>query len=269
MKKQFEKDGYILVKDVFTDEEVKSFRDGCQLNEPGDAVCRPQFLNIAFMPKVVNVIKELLGPDISYPATSVSWTRAGYHKVPRGFHSDFVGVDDFSHEYPIINVACYLQDYAHNSDGLKIIPGSHNKQCLGANTFKDVIKFLLKGKLAYDLSKSVNIPSTERDLVVWYARVHHSGRFKRLKFFDISVNPILENWIPSFLCKPVPKERDAVVMKWGKTGPIFDDYVSKQSDKARRKEFYQANACFETEEIKNLAKQVGVTVRNDGYLALK
>ena len=268
-KEQFERDGYILIKDVFSQEEVESFREGCRLNAEGDALCRPQFQNVPLSPKVVSVVKDLLGEDISYPALTVTWTRKGYHKVPRGFHSDFVGIDDMQGEYPIINVAVYLQDYSKASDGLKVIPGSHTRPCVSVHNFREAIKSLLKGNWGFDFSHSVNIPSTERDLVIWYMRTHHSGRYKRLKWFPtLSLSPLFENLLPSWMCMPVPAERDAVVMKFARSGQVFDEYLKRQTAKTRRSEHYRNNACLETEEKKELARRVGVTLRNDGYHTL-
>ncbi|MCI0542524.1 hypothetical protein L0Y69_02075 [bacterium] len=273
----FKKNGYLLVKNLFTEEEAESFRKGCRLDKIGDSVCRPEFNNVMLSPKVIDIVKALIGDDLCYPGISETWTRGGLQLyVPRGFHTDVIDDDgDFTVEYPIVNVAIYLQDHINFSNGLKVSPGSHVRPCIKTLTlteaFKKIVRAVIRGNFAdiltiLNLHRSVNIRSTGRDLIVWYMRTHHSGRFRRLKWFpNLSLPPVIENLLPAFLCLPDNPQRDVLITKFGRAGPYFDAYVAKQIVKDRRRAHYQNNGCLDNADKKTLAAQVGVTLRNDGY----
>jgi len=277
--KFFKKNGYLLVKDLFTEEEAESFRQGCRLNKVGDSLCRGEFNDVMLSPKVVDIVKALIGDDLCYPGISETWTRGGSQLyVPRGFHTDVIGDDgNFAVEYPIVNVALYLQDHTNWSNGLKVSPGSHMWPCIKTLTiteaFKKIVQAAIRGNFAdiltiLNLHRSVNIQSTGRDLVIWYMRTHHSGRFLRLKWFpDFSLPPVIENLLPAFLCLPDNPQRDVLITKFGRAGSYFDTYVAKQIVKDRRRTHYQNNGCLDSADKIALAARVGVTLRNDGYHA--
>ena len=244
-------------------------------------MCRSEFLNIMLSPKVVNIIKDLVGEKVVYPCLSLTRT-ADFPKSfgSRFFHTDTIDDDqDFNTIYPIINTGIYLQDYVNYSGTLKIIPGSHTRPCTTSRTihgaFKSIAFSLIRGKLKEILNilnfhRSVNIPTMPGDMIIWYARTHHSGYGIRPRFFPHwSLPPVIENWIPAFLKLPDNPERNVMLSIFAAPSRYLETYIRKQITKTRRKDHYFNNDCLESEEKKNLAEKVGVTIRNDGYHYVK
>lgn len=273
----FKKNGYLHIPGLFTETEVESFRKGCRLNRPGDSMCRPEFLNIMFSSRVVNVIKDILGEEVIYPGLSL--TRTDDFPKPFGsrfFHTDTVDDDyDFAIDYPIINTGIYLQDYVNYSGMLKIVPGSHMRPCITSRTVteavKNIIKELLKGNMSgvlgvFNLHRSVNIPNRPGDMIIWNVRTHHSGHGIRLKLLrNWSLPPVFENWVPTFLKLPDNPERNVILSIFAAPSKYLENYISKQIRKDYRREHYSHNACLDSLVKQELAKKMGITIRNDGY----
>jgi len=277
----FRKNGYIHVQKVFSEHEIQNFRKGCRLNKPGDSSCRPEFSNIMLSQKVIDIVKDLIGDEIIYPCLSLTRTNDLPQQFgSRFFHTDTVGDDNnFDIEYPIINTGVYLQDYIDYSGTLKIMPGSHTRQCITSRTLlqasKHIVKYLLRRDMRgvfniLNLHRSINIPTMPGDMIIWYVRTHHSGYGIRPRFFpNWSLPPIIENWIPSFLKLPDNPERNVILSIFAAPSKYLETYIQKQITKAHRREHYLNNACFENEEMKALAKKEGVTIRNDGHHYIK
>jgi len=225
-------------------------------------------------------MKDLLGDQLIYPGLSLTRTNDLNAERGRFFHTDTVDDDyDFNNAYPIINTGIYLQDHKHFSNSLKIAPRSHKRRCITSKSFVDVVKnavsCIRKGDwegLGYVLSvtPSINIPSMPGDLILWYVRTHHSGYGVRMRFLpNISLPPIVENWIPSFLRLPDHPERNVMLSIFAAQSKYLDAYIKKQIAKGYRKDHYLNNECLESPELQEQAKKLGITIRNDGYHYVK
>jgi len=273
----FKKNGYLHISGLFAQEEIESFRKGCRLNKPGDSMCRPEFLNIMFSPRMSNIMKDLLGEKVVYPCLSLTRTNDRPKRFgSRFFHHDAASEDgNYSREYPIVNTGIYLQDHINYSGGLKVIPGSHKKPCITSSTITGAIKNiagkLIKGDLrgvwaVLNLRRSINIPCKAGDLIIWSVRTHHSGHAVRLRrFSDISLPPIIENWIPSFLRLPDNPERNVMLSIFAAPSEYLEPYIQKQITKDYRKDHYLNNTCLDNEDVKSLAEKLGIIIRNDGH----
>lgn len=274
----FKKNGYIVIKNLFTEAEIDSFRKGCIANQPGDSVCRPEFQGNMLSPKVVNIIKDLIGETVIYPGLSL--TRTEDRPKPFGsrfFHSDLIGIEDgnFDRECPIVNTGVYLQDQTNFSGSLKLIPGSHTRPCITSKTVREALKnianLLLKGDLGgafsvLNLHRSVNIASMPGDLIIWYTRMHHSGYGVRPFLFpNWSLPPVFENWIPAFLRLPDNPRREVMLSIYAAPNPYLESYIENQIRKGYRRTHYLNNKCLEEADVQALAKAQNVTIRNDGY----
>src|SRR3990167_214142 len=271
------KNGYLHIPQLFTQEEVESFRKGCRQNQPGDSMCRPEFLDIMFSPRVVNIMKDLLGETLIYPGLSL--TRTDNFPKPFGsrfFHTDTIDEDNnFEIDYPIINTGIYLQDYINYSGMLKIVPGSHKRPCTTSMTLIHALKNIVKKLLKLDikgaigilnLHKSINIPNQPGDMIIWNVRTHHSGHGVRLKFFrNLSLPPVIENWIPNFIKLPDNPERNVILSIFATHSKYLETYISKQIIKDYRHNHYLNNACLDSSDKKELAEKMGIAIRNDGY----
>jgi hypothetical protein len=142
-KKQFERDGYVVIPGLLSPEEAAHYRIEIQkLSGVGDAdfgkktfACADgvsrnrQFWPLIDHAKLIPAIHEMLGPIARYTQHSdlhahrggVSWHR---DSACRTFG---VGKDwDESHDpYQVVRVAIYLQSYAESHSSLGVIPGSH------------------------------------------------------------------------------------------------------------------------------------------------
>ena len=276
----FKENGYLHIKGLFTPEEVANFREGCIRDALGDSVCRREFHKIMLQPKVVNIIRDLLGDPVVYPGLSL--TRTNDFPRPRGkygvrfFHNDTMGDDgDYTHEYPILNTGIYLQDHVSGSNCLKIIPRSHTRPCYTSKTLVEAIKNIIKALLAGDgkrvwgtlnLYRSINIPSLPGDLIVWYVRTHHTGYGMRPRIAPYwSLPPVIENILPLWFFLPSPPRREVMLSIYTKPSPYLEKYIELQINKERRREYYLHNACLENPEVLELARSQNVVIRNDGY----
>lgn len=273
----FKENGYLHVRGLFTEEEVKHFKEGCKRNAPGDSVCRSEFGHVMLSEKVITIIKDLIGEPVVY--LGLSLTRTNDFPKPFGsrfFHTDTMGDDgNYSIEYPIINTGIYLEDHTHFSNALKIMPRSHTRACITSKTITEALKHIAKCLMAgnfsgawsiLNLHASVNVPSMPGDLIIWYVRTHHSGYGVRPRFFpNCSLPPVIENWIPSFLRLPDNPERDVMLSIYTTPSKYLEKYIQLQIPKGYRREHYLNNQCLESDEIQKLAKELNVSIRNDGY----
>lgn len=278
----YKKNGYLVIPNFITKEESEQFRKGCYraLNEEEyncDTLGIPEFNKFSLSPKMISVVRQVLQtPAIHY--LCLSQTRANDNMTGlnfRGWHSDSTPDNfDYSEDYPVINTGIYLQDHIHHSNGLKVWPGSHMHRCHLFKSFKDYflsiladIKHLRFKILMQKLrpSRSVNIPSGPCDLIIWSMRLHHSGYAVRLKIFpNLSLPPLVENWIPHFLRLPKEKSRCAVISAFGRPSELLEKYMALQRVKKSRMKYY-LNSPLTNENIINMAKLENVTLRNDGH----
>jgi hypothetical protein len=142
-RQQFERDGYVVIPGLLSAEEAAHYRTEIQqlsgigdaefpkkLFECADGVSKNrQFWPLIDHPKLIPVIREMLGPTARY--TQHSDLHA--HRGGVGWHRDSAcrtfGVgpdwDESKDPYQVARVAIYLQSYAESHSSLGVIPGSH------------------------------------------------------------------------------------------------------------------------------------------------
>lgn len=272
----YKKNGYLRIPDFLTETEVKKFKEGCKKRLVGDTANHPEFDHITISARMVNILKDLLGEDVIYPGLSFTRTEDFPKKFgSRHLHSDAAYENnDFSQDAPIINTGFYLQDQTRYSGTLKLIPGSQHRERILIKTVsegvKKFIRLVAKGEFTrafhlFDAVGIVSVDSGPRDLILWSVRIHHSGYGLRFKWFPkLSLLPVLENWIPRWMHVPLNPERDVILSIYASPGEYFERYMDIQKRKAHRREHFLASK-LETIEIQRLAKESGVTIRNDGY----
>lgn len=272
----YKKNGYLRIPDFLTETEVKKFKEGCKKRLTGDIGGLAEFDHLTLQPRVVAVMKDLLGETILYPGLSFSRTEDFPDKHgSRGYHSDVAYEDNnFSPLYPIINTGFYLQDHTKWSNALKVIPKSHTRKCIYtrsfAEGFKKTIQYAFRGQwrdalMVFDLSPSINLENRPGDMLIWSTRIHHSGYGMRPKWFPkLSLHPLLENILPRwFFLSPNP-ERDVILTIYAAPSETFEEYMKVQKRKSHRREHFLASK-LETPEVRALAQKVSVTIRNDGF----
>lgn len=276
----YKENGYLKIPNFLTDEEVSKFKSACKKRIVGDLGGLKEFDYITLQPRVVNIMKDLLGEEILYPGLSFSRTEDFPDKFgSRGFHSDVAYEDNnLSPDYPIINTGFYLQDQTNWSGALKVIPKSHTRKCIYTRSITEgirkIIRFILKGDLksafsVFDLSHSINLDNSPGDMFIWSTRIHHSGYGLRLRFFpNVSLHPLIENFLPKWSHIPLNPERDVILTIYAAPSKIFEEYLKVQIRKKHRREHFLASKLHEL-EVQEMAKASGITIRNDGYLYAK
>lgn len=229
-KAKFDRDGYVIVKNVFTKDEVEEIRKKAYVSgeqdkqknlffklDPkisiatyfkGDILSKPLLRHILFDDRIVQIAKVILGADPVYFGDSNYQIGTG----ARGYHRDNIDrtditAPDWKGEYTIIRMGVYLQDHKKYSGGLKVRAGSH-KNASG---------------------KSVFVDSEEGDVVIWNLKTMHSGNAVRLKFLpNLTINRAgIEGAVPGFLKKDQQKERIILFMTFGLKSNHLDRYIEQ------------------------------------------
>ncbi|MBB2145921.1 hypothetical protein GM921_10515 [Pedobacter sp. LMG 31464] len=227
-KEFFNENGYYVIKNVFSNEEISSFRnlayETLEQDKKNDLVIKVKTeIKDVFYPKgdllskplrklllsakILKIAEEILGETPIYFRDSTYQIGVG----DRGFHRDNVDRianegPDWIGEYGIVRIGVYMQDHDKYSGGLKVIKGSNN----GKNI------------------KRVFVDSKAGDVVVWNLKTLHSGNAARLKFLpNVVMGYRLENMLPTFLFKDSQQERISCFMSFAKKGIHLDRYIEK------------------------------------------
>jgi len=205
LKADFERDGYVVVPNALSSQEVQELRDfflpildadpayegDTKLVRMDIAARYPETRFLLWKPEVVQSIRTLLGDDFLFlPEMAVHDTHFGHwHKdtdSPNAAGLDFVAAPD----YRMVEVAFYLQDNDEHGGGLDVVPGSHE-------VWPEGRRDRLKQRLAR--RKPYSIPSRAGDLVLFDFRTDHratpahkgalTGRDRKIAiFFAASAN---------------------------------------------------------------------------------
>ena len=229
-KDAYLKDGYCLVKNVFSMEEVEAWRHACYEKRKeveasaseqyfhgkafnflgGSLLAQPEFYPLVTDHRLVNLAATLLGGNPVYFGDSIFEIGEG----GRGFHKDLmkheVDEKDLVHPYPILRMGIYLQDHKDHSGGLKIRVGSNR-----LTSSKD--------------GKGIIVPSQAGDVIVWMLSTTHAGNAVRLRFAPEHAihNHRLEGRVPRLLRIPEQKERISFFLTYGLRGNVLDEYIEK------------------------------------------
>ena len=263
-KAGFDKDGYTLIKSVFTPEEIENIRklvyeqfeldtkNGLTFQLPhlptkaryanGDILSKEKLRHILLDDRILAIVKKVLGSDdIIYFGDSSYQIGKGL----RGFHRDSIdrtnlnGPDWQGDDYSLLRVGIYLQDHKDHSGGVKMKKGTH-KNADGEVVFVD---------------------NEIGDVGTWSYKTIHSGNAVRFKWFPkLSINRATrEGLIPAFLRKPEQKERMAIFMAFSLQTKHLDRYI-KEFSLTREDMLKHLKASKYNDEALELAKKKNITV---------
>jgi hypothetical protein len=262
-KKRFDEDGYFIVKNVFSPEEVRRIRDDVykqyeidkkknltyQLPQfrieakfaNGDLLSKELLHPVLLNENILKIARTILGnDDLVYFGDSSYQIGTGSN----GFHRDNIDRSnlngpDWKGEYTLVRLGLYLQDHKRYSGGLKVRKGSH-KNPSGPAVFVD---------------------SEVGDMVIWDLKTYHSGNAVRLKSFpDFSINiAMLERNIPHSLRKEEEQERISLFMTFALRSSHLDRYINEYTLK-RKDTIEHAKASVYSESALEMAKQKNVEV---------
>lgn len=176
----------------------------------GDLLSNPRLRHVLLDPRLLEVMRELLGGQPEYFGDSS--VRIGKYGM-RGWHRDNVnrrrwrGGPDWKGEYPILRCGLYLQDSSRHSGGLALRPGSHRP-----------------GLLRPTLPKLVD--ARAGDLVVWVLRTVHSAEAVRMRGLPrLALHPRLQTRLPQRMRVAEDGERIVMFMTFGLGGAHLEHYT--------------------------------------------
>jgi hypothetical protein len=234
---RFEKDGYLVVKNVFSPSEIKKIRENAYQQyeidkkenldfqlphlptkakySKGDLLSKRLLRRVLLDDRILKIARAILGKDdLIYFGDSSYQIGTGL----RGFHRDNIDRNnldgpDWKGTYTILRIGVYCQDHKNYSGGLKVKEGTHRNAD----------------------GKAVFVDSEVGDVVLWSLKTMHSGNAVRLKLFpNYSINTSgKENLIPAFLKKDEQDERISLFMTFALKSDHLERYLSEYTLKRK------------------------------------
>jgi hypothetical protein len=235
----FARDGFAIVRKVFSPKEIDEMRRKVQLqievdraegkfeesfyefmgvmSGKGDLLSKVHLRDVLVDDRILTIARSLLptNPLIYFGESTYQLGSGG-----RAYHRDNVDRHraegpDWVGSYTLLRLGIYLQDHRRHSGGLKVRAGSHLR----------------------DGGRPVLVDSEVGDVVVWNMRTLHSGNTVRLRFWpDFAWIPptgrmrglmLGENMIPKWMQLPLEQQRGAMFMSFGVQSPHLDRYVTE------------------------------------------
>jgi len=200
--KAFERDGYLLVSQAFSQAQVAELRSALtrifdsplqladQPKRPGPAagvrmdICAryPELRWLLVHPPMLGALRSLLGDDFVFlPEMSAHDSGFG------GWHKDTTAQEKaglhfhWDPDYLMVEAAIYLQDNNQFGGGLEAIPGSHRKpdRYVGNGLgFVDKVRDKLDALRLLPMGRS--LPSRAGDLLLFDFRIDHRATYPRV-----------------------------------------------------------------------------------------
>jgi hypothetical protein len=248
-KEQIDKDGYILIKNVFSTEEVDLLRSKVmhEADHHGDLLSSEKLASVIMDERLLNIFKECLDSKKLYYLTdsSLSINRAGkggFHKDSTNRHKkDSKEFTDIN--YSLLRMGIYLQDHANSSRGLCLREKSHLHQ-------------------SCNIGKIINVKSEIGDVVIWKLTTTHSANAQVISMFpSTSFHPLIARFVPDFLKQEATSPRLALFMCFG----LKDDYSEEYCDYLKTRQ-YAVDRWIQSNYSKDVISKIntlGVEVYND------
>ena len=211
-KEQIDKHGWMVIKNVFTKEEIDTFRDYAEKDKShkGDLLSAKLLSKIIVDERIINICKESTGSDslVYFGDSTMSYNTSlsGFHKDSKDrFKKDSEEFKDKN--YSLLRLGVYLQDHSKHSKGLCLRSDSHLHQSIN------------KGKI-------INVKSEVGDVIIWKLTTTHSPNAEIISLFpNYSFHPGLTKRLPNFLKKKSISPRLAVFMGFGIEDHYTEEYI--------------------------------------------
>lgn len=279
LARQFEENGWLLVRSVFPAEEVRRWRElgikAAREGYEGDLLAHPYLSGLVYDPRILGIVKAILGAHPVYFCDSL--LSLGWVPAQIGFHRDNVDrLDgdgpDWAGPYPIVRFGIYLQDHSKHSGGLGIRERTHQH----ANQ---------RGRARY-------VDTCVGDLVLWSHRTMHTGFAGQTRFdaewlfpIDLVARLVRRNGyrLPGFLFTPLeggPSDRGAFFCSYGARGAHLDRYLTYLKKRTfavllRRNSKYSpevlaaaARAGLDVLDLREEAERIDLTTTNPSHYVL-
>ena len=202
--------GYVIVRGVFTEEEVNSFKKASDIYDYGDLLSYPNLAPFILNSILLSSLRKIIGSKPVYFGDS----GALIGPRPRGLHRDLKHQDALSMHGLVLRVGLYISPQGKKSGGLKIVPRTQHK----------------KNSYLRNFFFSRNIVMEIGDLLIWDLRLFHSGSALMPFGLNFSLHPTIED----FIDKSGPKKKiDRLVL------------LATFSDNSELMELYCRERCSE------------------------
>ena len=281
---QFKKDGFIILRNIFTEEQVNNFRNfiknkvmadlgdkklnwkDLEQKNLKDVLSYSEISDAILNKKLIDSIRHLLNGDpVYWGYSSFRWNEKAY----RSFHNDAKNDQNcpFSSNYPLLRIGIYLQDHSKFSNGLKVWKGSCHTLRYGRTMLRKI--FFNNGSLRYlfpqHLYSSVNVDTQIGDVVVWNLRTCHSGGALRIKPFPKkSFHPIIENFVEKKFPKlmiPEEKNRGVIFATFGKESHELDNFIEDNINHPELKYTIKNSDLLNNKEILDRSEKLGLKIK--------
>ena len=243
------KDGFTIVRNVFTKQEINDLRAAAYESRdvgPMDLLSRPKMRHVLLDGRLVEITRRILGrDDIVYygdSAYTITPGRPGYHK-DNADRTDG-NAPDWKDPYTQVRLGIYLQDHYRHSGGLNVRLGSHNK-------------------VSNKLGETVYVRTRVGDVGVWSLRTSHSGGGTLLRFpWWWHPSPANAKKVPRILIAPPERERISVFAALGADDEHAERYVEYLKTRTYMVRSFRA-ASYD-DEVYLPAKEIGLRIREVG-----
>lgn len=242
----FWRDGFVIVRSLFSSADITTYREAAlaRVNRVGDLLSDPVLRQALLAPALLEVVRQLIGPDICYFGDSsamIGATAAGFHKD--NVDKDDPGGPDWQSRYPLVRFGLYTQNHQGAPDGLDVRQGSHH-HC------------------STRVGRHVYIDTRPGDVVIWNLRTTHSGGGMTVRGRPVdpeSVAGKILRRLPALRDRPQQK-RVALFGTFAAPGSHLERYIDYLRTRKYAVTGWEASPY--DEEALHLARDRGVAIRN-------
>lgn len=183
LKEQFARDGYALIKQLFTQEEVRQLKEearsvierhgiGREGVYVGLAAASPKFKEAAAHPRIVAALREVIGEHVIFLSDKLVYKNETT-KFGSPWHQDYPYWEG-SHKY---SIWIALDDAVPDNGCLRVIPGSHLFGAVNhGGDATDGMGFANRlSQQEIDSHKIVDLPAESGDAIVFHDLLYHSS----------------------------------------------------------------------------------------------
>jgi len=245
---QFRQDGYVIVRQLFTPEEVADMRKRAQaLPEDErflDLLSLPTLRGVLLNERLLEVFRSLIGDDLVYYGDS----SVSIDSLAHGFHKDNPDRNDpngpdWKGDYPLVRCGIYTQSHKGQPNGLDLRRGSHE------------LTSLQEGE-------HLQADTEPGDVVFWNGRTTHSGFGITVRGRPIDPESLVGKVLWRFpMLRDKPKAQRVVLFaSFAAPGAHLERFVTAL--KSREYGVKRALEARHDEEVLEAAKAAGITVRD-------
>ncbi|WP_179009399.1 hypothetical protein [Winogradskyella forsetii] len=251
-KEQIDKYGWMVIKNVFSNEEIETFREYAEKDKDhkGDLLSAKFLSKIITDKRIIDIYKESTGHNslIYFGDSTLSYNTSlsGFHKDSRD-RDNKESLEFKDKDYSLLRLGIYLQDHSKHSKGLCLRTESHLQQSIE------------KGKI-------INVKSEVGDVIIWKLTTTHSPNADIISLFpNHSFHPGITKRLPNFLKKKSISPRLALFMGFGVEDKYTKDYIEYLKTRAYAISRWE-NSNYNPEDIETL-KRMNVKVLTDFNLS--